>query len=811
MQIRRTLKWVTSFLLGALLVAISAFLAVGCRALFPKQVDGDERLAGFPTASLPLEAPVTIYWNDFLVPYIVAGSDRDLAFSLGLFHGYFREAQLEILRKISQGRIAEMAGPVAAEIDAALRRLNYGKAAEETLRTMDPDTRVWLEAYVEGINHAIIHSPRPPPETSLLGLDREPFTATDLLTFGRLAGTDVNWLTLFTLLSERDSPRFAEILDHVNAVNAANTASFSEDEPTAPNRTDSDRSPRSGATSPTDGDSPLPGKAENPGTAAAPPLPPYNRSATASSESPRNPEARSLLALVNALSRSGSNTVALSPEKTAEGYALIANDPHLGQSLPNFWTVVGMKSPGYQAVGLMIPGLPFLGLGRNEDIAWGGTNMRAASSDFVDVSEVPVTNEYEETLRIRFWPDRRITVRETEFGPILSDADIFPSKEGEDIALRWMGHLPSDEISAFLRANRARSVREFLDSFGGYAVSGQNMIAVDRAGNIGMVLALTLPDRENDILEDILLSPSESPPVWENLLDADDLPKILNPASGFLASANNTPVRTNPPIGFLFGEGERIDRLHTLLSRKNDWTVADLEELQRDVFSPTSYRLSRELLQLAPQANGALLQAVEAWDGTYTADSEGAVAFELWLNALIESYPSEKYEEDYFRDWSYLGTQLPEDIESLQPESRDALYRKSLAIAQTQWEEYPTWGDLHRLRVGHLLAALPGLGRFFVYDRFPAAGSRETVYKTAHGLVDEPHDSRYGSQSRHISSMADADDNWFVLFGGQDGWIGSEHFADQIPLWRKGEYLHIPLREETVAKEFTQKMVLQPE
>lgn len=774
MNVRRSLKWLVSLFLGGLIVVISVFFAAGCRALFPKEIGGQTRLDQFPTENLPLEAPVTIYWNDYLVPYVVAESDRDLALSLGLFHGYFREAQLEVLRKISQGRIAEMAGPVAAKIDDALRRLDYGKAAEESLAIMDPETREWLEAYVRGINLAISRSPRQPPESALLGLDREPFTATDLLTFGRLAGTDVNWLTLFTLLSERDSPSFPAILDHVNEVNAANTPSFHDE----------------GAKLPT--------------TPEATFLP-------ESEPNPKSPEALALLRLVNSLSRSGSNTVALGPDKSADGYALIANDPHLGQSLPNFWTIVGMKSPSYHAVGLMIPGLPFLGLGRNEQIAWGGTNMRAASSDFIDASNLPITEEREETLRIRFWPDRTITVRETEVGPILSDAEVFPSREGETIALQWMGHRPSDEITAFLRANRARSVPEFLDSFGGYAVSGQNMIAVDREGNIGMVLALTLPDRSGSTLEALVFERTDTEEAWQNPVDADGLPKILNPASGFLASANNMPVRTDPPIGFLFSEGERIDRLIELLSAKDDWTVADLEELQRDVYSPTSARLARELSGFAgTESDNPLVQAVADWNGTYTADSKGAVAFELWLKALVDLYPDGPYKEDYFRDWRYLGTQLPTDIESLDPETRETLIRESLATARENWEEYPTWGDLHRLRVGHLLAALPVIGGSFVYDRFPADGSRETIYKTAHDLVDEPHDSRYGSQSRHISSMADADDNWFVLFGGQDGWIGSEHFADQIPLWRKGEYLRVPLREETVEKEFSRKMVLRP-
>ncbi len=767
---RRTVRFLALGIALLLLTGASLFLAVGCRALFPKTVSGEARLATFPTTNLPLDAPVTIYWNEYLVPYIVAETDRDLAFTLGLFHGHFREAQMEILRKISQGRIAEMAGPPGAALDEALRRLDFGKAAAESLALMPAASRDWLEAYVEGVNCAISRNPTRPPESGLLGLDREPFTAVDLLTFGRLAGTDVNWLTFFTLLDERESPDFREVLEHVNRINSISTGSSD----------------------------PLPEERPETGENASDAFPPVVGKGSA-------------LGFLNRFARTGSNTVALAPSRSADGHALIASDPHLGQSLPNLWTIVGFKSPGYHAVGLMIPGLPFLGLGRNEDIAWGGTNMRAASSDLVEASTLPVIEERVENIRVRFWPDRRIVVRETPVGPILSDADVFPSREGEVIALRWMGHRPSDEISAFLRASQASDVPEFLDSFDGYAVSGQNLVAVDTQGNIGLVAAVRLPARADFALGDILVSPEQSNADWEETVDSRDLPRILNPVSGFIASANNPPGEADVALGFLFNQSERIDRLTTLLAEKTDWTVDDLRGLQEDVFSPAAWHLSRFLVEWSGDLGGhPVARAVETWDGHYETDSEGAAAFELWLAALLEAYPGDRFDDGYYREWRYLATALPKDLEELDPGEREKVLRTSLARAEERWSKHPQWGDLHHLRVGHLLSALHPVGSFFVYDRFPAPGSRETVYKTAHGIVEGQHDSRYGSQSRHISSMADLDDNWFILFGGQDGWIGSEHFADQVPLWKTGGQIRIPLREETAKSTCSRKTVLTP-
>ena len=105
---------------------------------------------------------------------------------------------------------------------------------------------------------------------------------------------------------------------------------------------------------------------------------------------------------------------------------------------------------------------------------------------------------------------------------------------------------------------------------------------------------------------------------------------------------------------------------------------------------------------------------------------------------------------------------------------------------------------------------LPVLGRAFVLGSYPVGGSRETPMKSGHGLVTGPHEVSFGSMARQISDMADPDSNWFTLFGGQDGWLGSAAFADQVPLWRERRGIRMPLRPETVAAEFPRVTVLRP-
>jgi len=113
-----------------------------------------------------------------------------------------------------------------------------------------------------------------------------------------------------------------------------------------------------------------------------------------------------------------------------------------------------------------------------------------------------------------------------------------------------------------------------------------------------------------------------------------------------------------------------------------------------------------------------------------------------------------------------------------------------------------TWGQIHRLRIDHPLGLLPLAGGRYRYFDFPTSGGSETVMKTANGLTGGRHAVRFGSNARHISKLSDVDENYFVLLGGQDEWFGSTTFADQVPLWRQGKYIQVPLQLETVRRSF---------
>jgi penicillin amidase len=204
---------------------------------------------------------------------------------------------------------------------------------------------------------------------------------------------------------------------------------------------------------------------------------------------------------------------------------------------------------------------------------------------------------------------------------------------------------------------------------------------------------------------------------------------------------------------------------------------------------------------------------LKAFDGDYRADARGPVVYETLLYHLVPAVYGARSPQELggpYSDLRQLKRFLVADIAALEPTRRRDMLVTAVREAARDSARFATWGDMHRLRVQHWFAALPVVGRNFVYGDYPMGGSRETPMKTAHGLINDVTFSTFGSQARFVSDMGDPDSSEFVLIGGNDGWLGSENALDQVPLWLKGEYIRMPLRPETVAREFPTITIITP-
>lgn len=727
----------------------------------PRRVALAERLRNIPADGLPLRAPVRIRWNAHQIPFIEAEHDRDLAVALGIVHAHLRLAQIEIMRRLAQGRIAELLGPAALELDAILRTLDFCRAVPQILAALPAETRDWLQGFADGVNAVVARAPKRPHEFALLGIRPEPWTLSDLLALGRLAATDFTWRVWINLLRLRGRPDWPALWRRLMR----------------------------------DDSLPLPSFAGSAGLPAA------------------------LERLLGPFERSGSNALAVSAGRSATRGALLAGDPHLSFLLPNLWLVAGCRSPSYHLVGMMIPGVPVVAFGRNARIGWAGTNLHAASSELFDVTDLPpgAFAERRERIKIRWWPDRAIIVRDSDYGPVLSDTPLLRGLPGRRLALHWIGHMPTDELTAMLAVNRARNWDEFRRAIDGFAVPAQNMIYADAEGHVGQAMAARLPRRPAQPPADLFLPP-EARRHWDSFITAEDLPAVLDPPQGFVASANDRPQAATPaPIGFFFSPDDRIRRIGQLLEGEAPVTVERLQALQRDVMVPSAPELRDVLLRLLrpePDVSGdgrraRLLAALRGWDGRYDADSAGALAFEMLVCFFARALHGGEDLALYAASWDPWAL-LREDLAMLDAQRLAAAAEAAAGQAAAELERLGSWGEAHRLRLAHLFAAAPGIGRRYRFVDAPVAGGNETLMKTAHGFSTGRHAARFGANARYISDFGDPDANWFLLLGGQDGWLGSTTFLDQYELWLRGEYVRVPLSPEAVRAQFPYETLLTP-
>lgn len=706
----------------------------------PHRLDVQQRLAMIPAEGTPVTRPVHIWWDDHQVPFIDADSDEDLAAALGVVHAHLRLAQLEIMRRASRGRLSELLGRRALVIDKLVRTFDIARAVPQIIASMPPATLNWLEAFVRGINHVQAHAALP-HEWTLLGLHNEPWTAADIVALGRLVSADVNWLVWMRILRFRGRPDWPQLWRDFCSADMLSV---------------------------------LPGESG---------------------------QVSDLLA--GAVIRGGSNSFAVAGSKSNSGAALIANDPHLAISLPNSWLLTGMRSPSHHAVGMMIPGIPFMAIGRNLWIAWGGTSLHAASSDLVTVPEDAALQTREESIAVLKQPPVSLTVRESRWGPVVGDLPAFSG--AGTVALRWMGHQPSDEFTAMLRVGMARNWQEFRAALAGYSVPGLEMVYAAASGEIGRITAVKLPDRSEPMPADILASPDNG---WRHPWNADTLPCEFQPQAGFVASANARLPDHPPVIGYHFSPPVRKQRLEQLLDGPEPFSTETMVRIQADICCRSSLMERDNFCEwLTPLTqHQTIRELLAAWDGRYHAHSKTALAHETLFVCLARDLVPADLSEAFEASWGTRVLIWRAIVTAPIDRRQAALARAATAAADAI--KHADWGTRHRLVLQHPLAMLPFFGRHYRMFDLPVSGSSETLMKTAHPLTAGRHRASYGSVSRHISDLGDPDANYFALLGGQDGWIGSTTFADQVELWRRSAYVQIPLQIETVHRLFPYKTVL---
>jgi penicillin amidase len=396
-------------------------------------------------------------------------------------------------------------------------------------------------------------------------------------------------------------------------------------------------------------------------------------------------------------------------------------------------------------------------------------------------------------------------VRTTRHGPVLSDVD--HRAPGKVLAMRWTAQDPSTETIALLGMNRAANSAEFMTALHAFNNPHQNVVFADADGNIGYWMAGRVPVRRGG--DGLLPQPGWTGEAdWTGWLSFDQHPHVLNPAEGFVVTANNRQLPAGSGYtAFITGdwaEPYRALRIREMVEAGHGLTAADVAREQMDVRDEMALRYRAQAVRGAQLAgDSAAARELRAWNGEASVKSHAAALFYVWLRAIRTRIANDEFHgKDVFFPQTALeqvlergGGAWVDDVSTPAVESFDqqlaAAMRDAIRIVGTR-----SWGDLHTTEIDHPLGVVAVLNRSLGLNigPFPNAGSGNTVKVAGYGGSEPPFVNRYGPSQRHVVDMADVDgEGGFVIPTGQSGIPTSRHYRDQTPLWRTGRLWRIPL------------------
>ncbi len=799
-----------------------------------------------------LQAPVEVLIDNHGVPTIYAADSDDVWFVAGAMHARERLWQMELYRRVALGRLSEIFGERTLPVDRRFVTLGLRAAAEAEWQRANPVVRAALERYSAGVNAiaaAMIGRQRP-LEFQVLRITPAPWTPVDSLS--------VAWLLAWRLSENHQ----AEL------VRAVLAERFGEE-----------KAQQLAGRYPVSAPTVIPNVAPEtqnsfvPGVPIVPTVPGSvqrgPRAAFALAPTPLAPVARlapipGLEWLAAGARRGLSNNWVVSGRKTKSGRAMLANDPHLQIEFPSVWYEMHLVSAGLDVAGVSIPGAPFIVLGHNSRVAWGMTNTGADVQDLylerIDVERKRVlangqwvtadVTPVEIPVRGRATPET-FEVWKTRHGPVFADvgldweappAWLSPAgRTGEErraYALRW--DLRGDIAASFEALNRSTDWASVLNAVRTLTVPSVNLVYADVDGNIGYATAGRVPVRSGGD-GTLPANGNNGESEWAGSIDADDLPRLFNPSTGYITSSNNEIDRGfRGLIARDWAAPFRTTRLHGLLATGKDFDLASMVALQNDRHSVAAdvvlADIDRTLAALkqrnADAPSVAALERLATWD--HVVDGRPIVSFyEAFEDAVWRrTFQDEMDEPLFLKFYEWAGAERPsglyaivgdrespwfDDISTAETrESRDDIYllaaRDAEERLQRDWggEGKRAWDVIHAASFDHPLAAgaLP-LKWLFSRGPVPVSGDGTTVMRISWNRLRPFAAWEYPSW-RQIFDVGAWDQTRVVLPTGQSGHPLSPFYFDQNALWREGRYRIQPFSRNAVSAATQHRLLFVP-
>ena len=722
-----------------------------------------------------LTAAITIHRDQYGIPYIRAASERDAWYGLGFCQGQDRSFQLEMLLRVTRGILSEMVGESTLPLDRLSRRIGFYRSSEGHVTLLEPENLALVEAFVQGINDGRTHgSPKLPHEFELLKVEPTLWTVADVLAGLNYIGFGLSsWTAKLTRLMVYEKDGLEALRDLDDDYAAWNPISN----------------------------------------------PPGGKAGKALERLDED-----LNRLMVYFGSGASNNWALTSALTETGRPLLANDPHLAPTLPAPWYLAHLYFRGFTVCGASFVGAPIIPSGFNGHLAWGVT---AGLVDHIDIFYEEIGEDritvrqgdqfvpcqvLTETYPIKGKPPLTEKILITPRGPIISDA-IEPISTVISMRATWMTPRPVNGLTAF---HHAKSFEELSQAAGQLPLSSLNMVSAGVDDTIGWMMLGEAPQR-NQSWGLVALPGWDDRFQWQtDFLPWDQMPKLVNPERGFVATANNQPYAdgAGPFLGRDWLDGYRLARITEMLQMRSDWTLERTRNMQIDQESVPWREMKDIVLNVPAEDDQARLaqELLSGWDGVTSAESGPAAAYEYFVIEMVQRMAKAKaphsaewingkghhplMARSFFsvREVSHLVRRLREQPEGWFDAGWDGEIESALArVVQRLRDRFKaqpakwSWGEVHPLVLLHPLGMRSPLDKIFNLGPFPLGGDHQTIAQAGRLSTE------FGSNVTGIANLRMAVDvgnwkeNYFVLAGGQSGNPYSPHYDDLLQLWLKGE------------------------
>ncbi|PRY90966.1 penicillin acylase family protein [Mongoliibacter ruber] len=756
-----------------------------------------------------LNSETEVYFDDYGIPHIYAGSAEDAYQTLGYVHAQDRLFQMEMMRRVGTGTLAELLGEDLLDVDKFFRTLGIPKhaqwSADEWEKTGPSEIKIAVNAYIAGVN-TFIKEGKLPLEYTLLGNTPRPYTIEDMhgiigymsFTFAMAMKTD----PLVTKVARDLGPDYLNVL-------SVHT---------------------------------LPEHHVIP-----------NQNKKSGKEDGKNLDKSSLQKLLNNLPVpliEGSNSWVIGPNRTASGEVLFLNDTHIGFAQPSVWYEAHLEYPDFSYYGNHLAGIPFGLVGHTRQHSMGLTMFENDDQDFFEEklnpdnpNETVYGKEFRpiisriEEIPVKGQDPVSFEIKESVHGPIMNEVLPEIGKVTSNPVASWWVYVlePTKALEATWRMSRSKDIKEFEEGAKLIHAPGLNVMYGDKAGNIAWWATAKLPIRPEHVNSKIFLdgsNPEDEPQGW---MPFEENPMSINPPEGFVATANNQPDTLINGTFFpgYYYPGDRWNRIAQTIISRTDWDQNNIKDLQLEVVNETHSSLATIMADnvfLKDFENHKEIMALLAtWKGNHDLDSRAPTIYYKWLYHTLHAMMADELGEEWFDNfletflyirsvskliktenspwWNNINT--PE-IESRSKILTDAFNKTMAELSEQLGDDKKkwVWEKAVVLEHPHPLGAKQPLDKIFNVKAPAVPANEESVNKLAFKLnPDGIYHVKSGPAMRIILDFANVEASESILPTGQSGNLFSPWYSDQAEMFAKGQYRPQLMNENQIKSNSKKKIV----